>query len=337
MFRMKFLISSMRIICFIVLSFGSTAVLMGQSQSPVVMIFAGDVTLAQHIETAVGDRTEYIFQHWLSLKPYDVFMVNLENPITTSEERVKKEFNFKMPEKYIRILQHGGVNIVNAANNHLADYGRLGIYDTIRNLDSASIRYVGIGRNLREARTPVIKTINGRTIGFLGYHGGEDFAATTDSAGLAPRYKGYVVGDVRRLRPKVDYVVVNFHWGEELAEFPDEWQIDLAHTVVDAGADLIVGHHPHILQGVEIYNGATIAYSLGNFVFGGNSRHTYDTAVIRVVLSESNPVVEVLPVTVARWQPRLAMGEHAERIVSTIQQRSSIFQDSLGFQPLQTR
>ena len=311
--------------------------LWGQSQPPVVMLFAGDVTLARHIETAVGDRTLYVFQYWKNLPPYDVFMVNLENAVTTSEDKIEKEFNFKMPSKYLDILRDGGVNIVNVANNHVADYGRAGIDDTIRNLDSAGISFVGIGKNLAEARRPVIKTIKGKKIGFLGYHGGNSFAATSDSTGIAPRFGGYIVADVKRLRPRVDFLVVNFHWGTEKEIHPEPSQIELAHEVVEAGADLIIGHHPHVLQGVERYHNAVIAYSLGNFVFGGNSRHTYETAVIKVTLSDKAPTIELLPVRVERWQPKLAKDEIALSILDSVRARSAIFHESLVLEPVVER
>jgi len=301
---------------------------LSQPSEPVVLLFAGDVTLARHIDTQVGDNTGYVFQRWGSVRPYDIFMVNLENPVTESNEKVEKEYNFKMSPKYFRVLRDGGINIVNAANNHIADYGRSGIFDTMRSLDSAGIRYVGIGKNLREARKPVILSLKGRKVGFLGYHGGDRFAATEDSAGIAPRFQGYIVEDVKKLRQQADYVVVNFHWGEELAEYPDEWQRELAHRVIEAGANLIVGHHPHVLQGIEQYRGATIAYSLGNFVFGGNARHSYDTAVLKVVLNGNQPSVELLPVSVVRWQPRLAEGESAMNILQLVQERSSLLQNS---------
>ncbi len=115
-------------------------------------------------------------------------------------------------------------------------------------LDSVGVQYVGIGRNLSDARTPRIVEVRGKKIGFLGYHGGCSFAARKQRAGVAPRFLEYIVEDVQKLKRQVDFLVVNFHWGTELAEYPDEGQIEFAHKVVDAGADLIIGHHPHVLQ-----------------------------------------------------------------------------------------
>jgi poly-gamma-glutamate capsule biosynthesis protein CapA/YwtB (metallophosphatase superfamily) len=229
------------------------------------MVFAGDVVLSHHVEQFVGERDDYVFERWVADVASDVFMLNLEHPLTTSENKVEKEFNFKMHPRYVKTLQHGGVSIVAAANNHIADYGLEGILETMHALGSAGIAYVGIGSTLAEARKPVVIQRKGWRVGFLGYHGGQRFAATPTQAGLAPRVERYSVEDVRRLVGLVDYVVVNLHCGVEYAEHPEPWQVELAHRIVDAGADLIVGRHPHVLQGVESYRGATIAYSLGNF------------------------------------------------------------------------
>ncbi|MBI3788176.1 MAG: CapA family protein, partial [Ignavibacteriales bacterium] len=215
------------------------------------LFFAGDVVLSNHIETQVGNQPGYVFERWNEVDTSAIFMFNLEHPITTARRKVEKEYNFKMHPKYLRTLREGRVTLINAANNHIADYGIAGIDDTMKYLDSVGIRYVGIGKNLEEARRPVIIEKNGKRIGFLGYHGGGKFAATRTRTGLAPRYEPYIIEDVKQLRSQVDYVVVNFHWGTELAEKPDRSQIALAHDVIDAGADLIVGHHPHVLQGVE--------------------------------------------------------------------------------------
>jgi poly-gamma-glutamate synthesis protein (capsule biosynthesis protein) len=297
---------------------------LAQPRDPVVLLFAGDLTLDRHIEQVAGEDPESLFHEW-NAGPSDLFMVNLEHPITTSDFKVPKEFNFKMHPKYLRALQRAGITVVNAANNHIADFGLAGLEDTMRFLDSVGIRYVGIGRNLQEARRGVIVHLKGWRVGLLGYHGYGRFSATAMRAGIAPRVEQYIVEDVRRLRPHVDYLVVNFHWGKELALHPDHEQIQLAHRVVDAGADLIVGHHPHVLQGMESYRGATIAYSLGNFVFGGNARHTYETAVLKVVLSTAPPKISLVPVVVNKWRPHVAEETTALRVKSLVQERSVSF------------
>lgn len=317
-----------RILCVLAIlaSIGSAR---AQVSEPVRMLFAGDLTLSDNVEQFVGSRMGYVFERWKPGREADVFMVNLEHPITTWTERVEKKFNFKMSPAYGAILLDAGVTLVNSANNHIFDYGFQGIEDTMGYLDSLGIPYTGIGRNLKDARRPVILERKGRKIGFLGYFGGGDFAATSDTPGYAPRYTRFIVEDVKKLRKQVDYVVVNFHWGVERAPLPEEWQRTLAHRVVDAGADLIIGHHPHILQGIERYKGAVIAYSLGNFVFGGNSLHTYETGVLQVVLSDGGAEVDLIPVSIRRWQPQPSHGALRDSVLSLVRERSSHFPENL--------
>ena len=294
------------------------------------MLFGGDVTLAYRFEELVGDNFENVFVHWnLPQKP-DLFMVNLENPITTTTEKVEKEWNFKMPTKYISVLQQGGINAVTCANNHVFDYGVDGILETMSVLDSAGIVRVGIGKTLIEARTPKIISIKGKRIALLGY-AGWSFPATNTRPGVAPRNVEYVVEDVRRIKENADIVIVNFHWGEELAAFPSEGQKVLARRTIDAGADAIVGHHPHVLQGIELYKGKPIAYSLGNFIFGGNERNTYETALLSLELVNDTVSVSLIPVAVKKYQPSIATGEVKDRILKNVQQRSQQFRKTIFF------
>jgi poly-gamma-glutamate capsule biosynthesis protein CapA/YwtB (metallophosphatase superfamily) len=301
----------------------------GQESGALVLLFAGDVVLSDHVEKFIGDDLSYILRDWNEFGAFDFLMVNLEHPITTATARVEKKFNFKMHPRLLPILVNARVSIVNLANNHIADYGREGMEDTMRNLEAVGIRYVGAGRNLAEARQPVILEKNGVRIAFLGYYGGGEFAATERLPGFAPRRSRIVVEDVRKARVEADYVVVNFHWGVERAEHPEPEQMVLARQVIDAGADLIVGHHPHVLQGIESYRGKHIVYSLGNFVFGGNSLHTYDTALLKVELTRTDARVSLIPVRVEQWRPRPAEGEQKERILRLVNDRSKIFQTDL--------
>lgn len=315
-------------LCFLAMLFlAGTA--RAQVSEPITMLFAGDLTLSDNVERFVGSRMGYVFERWKPGREADIFMANLEHPITTWTERVEKKFNFKMSPAYGAILLDAGVTLVNSANNHVFDYGLQGIDDTMRYLDSLGIPHTGVGRNLKDARRPVVLERKGRKIGFLGYYGGGDFAATRDKPGFAPRYTRLIIEDVKALRTRVDYVVVNFHWGVERAPLPEEWQITLAHRVVDAGADLIIGHHPHVLQGIERYKGAVIAYSLGNFVFGGNSLHTYETGVLKVVLSDQGAEVDLIPVSVRRWQPQPSEGASRDSVIRLVRERSSLFPENL--------
>ena len=295
----------------------------------VVVNFTGDCVFANHFETYVGDDIESVFADVPWFVDGDINKINLEHPVTTIGEAEEKEFIFKMHPRYLRLLQKGNINLVNAANNHIYDYGITGIEHTMAYLDSVNIGYVGIGKSLQEAREPVIFTIKDRRLGFLGYFGGAgQFAGTDTSAGLAPRYTSFILNDIQRLRPKVEYVIVSFHWGVEKERYPEEWQMRLGRAAIDAGADIVVGHHPHVLQGIERYNGGVIAYSIGDFIFGGNRRRVHDTIVLQVLFGE-RMYVRPIPVRIDTWRVAELEGESAGAVLDTLRVYSQDFEDCI--------
>jgi hypothetical protein len=137
--------------------------------------------------------------------------------------------------------------------------------------------------------------------------------------------------DIRNAREEeqADFVVVNFHWGTEKARHPDAEQQAFAHSVIDAGADAIIGHHPHVLQGIELYKNKVIVYSLGNLVFGGNSRHSYDTGLFEIRLSDAGPAYSFIPVRVTEWKAMLLTGSAADSLLHEMKRLSSVFRTSI--------
>ena len=303
-----------------------------QSDSCATVIFAGDLNFAANFEYAAQHRPINVFARWKRIVQYDLMMVNLENAVTQSVDSMEKEFVFKMKPDYLSQLCGAGISIVNCANNHTADFGVEGILETIHQLDSAGIRHTGIGRNLAEARKPVVFHVKGIRIGFLGYGGEGTFIASRTQPGTTSRSQWLILEDIKRLRPHVDFIVINLHWGEELETKPDSNQILLAHRMIECGADLIVGHHPHVLQGIERYRGKIIAYSLGNFVFGGNSRSANsETAVVKVRFAKDTMEVQAVPVSVRNWQPAPADSNAAYRVLQCLQERSKVFLETISF------
>ncbi|MEK7251469.1 MAG: CapA family protein, partial [Bacteroidota bacterium] len=269
----------------------------------------------------------------------DMSMVNLEVPVTTRGAQQRKPFTFRMKPRFLEAITSAGIDVVNIANNHIYDFGKKGLYDTIASLDSAKVSHVGAGRNHNEAHQPVIKMIVGKTIGILGYYGrrldsasgGEAPAATGKSCGVAARELNLIERDIRSLKEKdkVDYVVINFHWGTEKAKKPDAEQRAFAHDVIEAGADAIIGHHPHVLQGIELYRNKVIVYSLGNLVFGGNGRHSYDTGVFEIRLSNGGPAYEFIPVRITQWKASVLTGSAGDSLLNQMRTLSSIFPKSI--------
>ncbi|MCY7405957.1 MAG: CapA family protein [Alkalinema sp. CAN_BIN05] len=302
-----------------------------QSADPTVnLMFGGDVTLTDAYTDKVGKNHQWAFSQLEEFRQADVSMVNLEAPFTSASQPLPgKKFNFKAPIENVQVLQSGGIDIVNLANNHAMDYQSAGLLETTQTLQKAGIQSIGAGENIKAARRPVIMDVKGKKVAYLGYYDADLHAATAQGAGTNPRHNDRVAADIKALRKQVDWIVVNYHWGEELAKYPGDWQIDLARFTVDQGADLVVGHHAHVLQGAEVYNGRPIVYSLGNFIFGGNSTSDYDTAALKVSLKDQQMRVEFLPIQVRGYQARVVNGQSGQQILSQITEVSDIFQQPM--------
>ncbi|MEB3281264.1 MAG: CapA family protein [Lyngbya sp.] len=306
---------------------------MQKPQDPTVtLMFGGDVTLSDHFETVVGNDHTWAFEKLDEYREADVAMVNLENPLTRSTlRRPNKQFNFKADPEAVQVLTSGGVDIVNLANNHAMDYEGEGLIETLETLEKAGIHAVGAGRDLKEARRPEILEVKGQRIAYFGYYDADFHAADDKTPGTNPRYDERIAADIQAVRDQVDWIIVNFHWGVELAQYPGDWQIELARFTIEQGADLVVGHHPHVLQGAEIYKGRPIVYSLGNFIFGGNSRTNYDTAVLKVSLKADRKMkVEFLPVEVRQYQAKIVKGKKGDEILGIVERLSRIFEQPMN-------
>ena len=217
-----------------------------------------------------------------------------------------KQFTFRVHPEKVKLMQEMGIDLVTLANNHALDYGRDAMLDTIDTLDHAGIRHVGAGKNLVEARKPDVVELNGRTFAFIGatrVYPEEDWAAGTDSAGMFSAYDGgaQLAEEVKAAKQQADYVIAYVHWGIEREETPNEVQKSIAHRLVDTGADLVVGAHPHVLQGIEYYQGVPIAYSLGNFVFGSSIP---STALLQADVDDEGIRLRLIPGTSAAGYTR---------------------------------
>lgn len=209
-------------------------------------------------------------------KEDDITITNLETPLTGATEKVEKEFRFKGKPEYAKAFALGGIEAVNLSNNHIYDYYKKGFDDTISALKAANVGYFGEGNIF-------IKEVRGIKVGFLGYTG-----YNYDNSYLARLKK-----DIEELKTKTDFVVVNFHWGEERVYTPNETQKYLAHYAIDKGADFITSQHPHVIQGLESYKGKIITYSLGNFAYGGHSNPAdKDTYILQVKVKFINKKLE---------------------------------------------
>ena len=192
----------------------------------------------------------------------------MESPVAIGGTRFKKNYNFRAsPAALGPISRH--FDAVSLANNHSGDYGHEALLETFENLKKNRIEYFGAGRNIKEAHAPWIVERHGIKIAVLGYneYRPRAFEAGPETPGVAWSEDAAVVADIKAVRPKVDFVFTFMHWGVEYVAYPSARQIELAHRMIDAGADVVVGNHPHIPELPETYRGKLIVYSLGNFIF----------------------------------------------------------------------
>jgi poly-gamma-glutamate capsule biosynthesis protein CapA/YwtB (metallophosphatase superfamily) len=283
----------------------------------------GDIMIGNH-------TTEYIESYGVDypfngtskvLSQADIAFANLESPFTHTGTKFEKKFNFKVPPDYARGLIRGGFDVVTLANNHILDYGMEGLKNTITVLDSIGLNHCGAGLTLDQAQQPAIIERNGFRIGFLGYSlvFPEEFWATRSRGGT--NYPTNLEKNIRHADSLADFIVVTFHWGAEGMNYPKEYQKFFAHTAIDCGTDLVLGHHPHVLQGLEIYKNRLIAYSLGNFSFSSYSRRATESIILKVYLTASGLLfAKIIPVSVDNYeiafQPEILSDNRAENILA---------------------
>lgn len=266
----------------------------------------------------------------------DINIANMESPIATGgREYTGKQFRFRAEPAVAKAVRAAGFNLVTLANNHSMDFGGEALAETLQHLDSAGIAWIGAGENLDEARKMALYTIKGKKVAFLGYSLTQpiEFFAGKTRSGTTPGYEKIVTTDVASARRQADYVIVSFHWGREASTTVQEYQRKAAHSAIDAGADAIIGHHPHILQGIERYKQGIIFYSLGNFTFASKSTTADVSAMIRLRLDDKQRTAEILPLDVLHrrvgFQPRLLSGMKAEAVIDKINVLSRPFKTAI--------
>lgn len=223
------------------------------------------------------------------------------------------------------------------ANNHSMDFGPLALQDTLAALTENGILFTGAGMNLDDARAAATLKVNDTTVAFLSYSltFPLDFFASAGRPGTAPGYADYVKADIQKVRQTADIVVVSFHWGAERMTAAKDYQIELGRQSVDWGADLVLGHHPHVLQELEVYKGRLIAYSLGNFIFGSQSNRTNTSIILLCTFKKHSLVkIEAVPLDInnyrVEYQPRVLTGQAGQAVLNDINTASQRFKTALA-------
>ncbi len=270
----------------------------------------------------------------------DMNIINLETALTKSDEKVLKTFNFKAKPDKVESLVKARVTVANLANNHVLDYGEVGLIETLDTLNGAGIKYVGAGMNLEEAESPVFVTLKGIRVGVIGMTDNE----STWKAGLSPgtnyleieseKDRTKAIQTIEKAKKQCDCLVVSIHWGPNMVESPPEEFVQFAHSMIDHGANIIHGHSAHIFQGIEQYHGGLIMYDTGDFVddyvvdpFLRNDR----SAFFEVYVDNSGvQKLHVTPIRIFDFQANKAIEDDYLWVMRRLQKASSEFDTVLG-------
>jgi len=229
----------------------------------------------------------------------DLTLANFENPVIRGSVYHPDATTFTGDLRLMPILDQAGIDGVTLGNNHILDAGTTGLDETMVHLDDAGIAHAGAGMDLAEAREPMVFDLGGMKVGVLSYLGvpNYDWAWATESApGTAPLLQDLMEQDIKRLRPKVDLVVVSPHWGIEYMATPEPEQVDLAHAAIEAGADVFIGGHAHWPKGIEMYRGKPIYYGVGNFLLDQSWSEETSTGIFAEVTLYGDQVIQTRPV-----------------------------------------
>jgi poly-gamma-glutamate synthesis protein (capsule biosynthesis protein) len=307
----------------------STAPAVTDGQTVTISLI-GDCTLASEEDATYAGSFQnyydtygasYFFGQVKSLfEGDDLTVASLESTFTLSDNRADKEETFKADPSYADILTAGGIDVVSIANDHTHDYGNESYVDTLANLDNAGVGRFGYENTL-------LVQVSGISVGLTGVW---EEAVDTD-------YQAQLMENIQALQDQgAQLVIAYIHWGDTTDEAPSDEHITLAHQAIDAGADLVVGSHPQLLQSIERYHGRYIAYSLGGFCVGAEDPGEYDTLVLQQTFTlvdgvcQDDPVLDLIPCTISSQEntndycPTLATGEAAQAILDKVYARSDL-------------
>jgi len=284
----------------------------------VSMLHFGDIMVGRAVAPKIAEGLNPFEKITVLFKDFDLVIANLEGPITETTDCQKKEIVFHFPPSTAQLLKSNGFSIVNLANNHGYDCKSIGLADTKRYLNQAEVGYFGTIAGSTDVAT---RPVNGKSIAFLGADlidpGTERLQAFLDSITAAK--KGH------------DLVVVNAHWGDEYKPLPNMRQQTIGHQIIDAGADLLIGHHPHVIETAEVYKGKAIFYSLGNFVFDQYMPGTKEGLGVGVIEKEKATHFILYPFDIVGYQPQLktddAMLKTCDFVLQNISDHDGCFFD----------
>jgi gamma-polyglutamate biosynthesis protein CapA len=292
----------------------------------VTFIAAGDVMLDRRVKIYMSEKGSiYPFGKITGfVKRHDLSFCNLEGPVSVRGKQVPKAYSFRFDPALLDGLRNTGFNMYSLANNHMLDYGGEALLDTVAFMEQQGYFYSGAGKNSKEASSARYLEINGIKFAFIanvdfGMEGWQDSAGGGVPQAFDKKPISEITSEIEKAKKQADFVIVSFHWGEEYKNFPNKRQKSISHSCIDSGADLVIGHHPHVMQGVEKYKGKIILYSLGNFVFDQRFPRTREAMVFCCNFTQKGITgAYLLPVRIIKGRPDFASGRDASQIKDKI-------------------
>ncbi len=307
----------------------STEIQPSKPASTISFIAVGDIMLSRNVAQTIKKQKDpnYPFLKVRDgLNKADIVFANLENPITKGRDIKTGEMTFHANPGSEQSLKDAGITIVSLANNHIPNFGSKGINDTIEALDHVGILHAGAGNDMSAASAPVFMEANGIRIAMLAYNAPDvvpkSYEAGTNHPGTVFLNIPRITTAVKRAKEQADLVIVSMHAGIEYQQKPNAMQTTFAHAAIDAGAEMVIGHHPHVVQTMEEYKGKYIFYSLGNFVFDQMwSQDTREGLALDMTMTKDGvQTVKFLPLQIDDYsQPHsLSAGAQTDRIIKRL-------------------
>ena len=337
MMRLKRFILALVVILAILLLIATTATIMTGEDNVLVK---EDMSSKENVSIAVTGDTMFArnMPNVLSLdsSPFsgvsnvtsnvDLLLINFENAATYSGDALKGDVPLKCDPSYVPLAKGNNNTVASLANNHAFDYGITGMKDTISYLKDAGITPIGAGETEDEAHQAVVQDINGRKITILNYMDSNNFAEYSYDVmpyanGSSPGYSAYDSADAQKQISEnndSDLIIAYMHFGNEYSNSPNEDQVKIAHELIDYGADVVIGSHPHVTQGIEMYNGKPIFYSLGNFIFDQSNPATHIAYFVQIDLIGGTGECTVYPIYVSNYLPQYMDEESGNSLLNNL-------------------
>jgi len=256
----------------------------------------------------------------------DLLLINFENAATSSGDALKGDVALKCSPDFVKLARANNLTVAALANNHAFDYGVDGMRDTVDNLKNADITPIGAGNSESEAHQAVVKDVNGRKITILNYMDSDNFKEYSQDVmpyakGSNPGYSAYNSDDAKKQigeNNDSDLIIAYMHFGNEYSTSPNDNQVKIAHELIDYGADVVIGSHPHVPQGIEMYNGKPIFYSLGNFIFDQSNPDTHVAYFVKINLVNDTGECTVYPIYISNYLPKFMGGDSGTSLLKSL-------------------